>query len=125
MSLLRFSNLFYSFRLKRRDEDKLYWDPSKKGLSDVRSFYSVLIPHASTPFSWKSTSRNMVPMRTALFAWSTVLGKILAMHNLRKWHVIVFDWCYICKRGREPVDHLLSIVRLLVLYGLLFLVVLG
>jgi hypothetical protein len=28
------------------------------------------------------------------------------MNNLRKWHVIVVDWYYMCKNG-EPVDQLL------------------
>jgi hypothetical protein len=29
------------------------------------------------------------------------------MDNLRKRHVIVVDWCCMCKRGEEFVDHLL------------------
>jgi hypothetical protein len=28
----------------------------------------------------------------------TTLGKILTLNNLRKRHIIVADWCYICKR---------------------------
>jgi hypothetical protein len=40
----------------------------------------------------------------AFFVWSTALRKILAMDNLKKRHVIVVDWCYMCKRSEESVD---------------------
>ena len=29
------------------------------------------------------------------------------MDNLRKQHVIVVDWCFMCKKSGEFVDHLL------------------
>uniref|UniRef100_A0A7N2MNQ6 Reverse transcriptase zinc-binding domain-containing protein n=1 Tax=Quercus lobata TaxID=97700 RepID=A0A7N2MNQ6_QUELO len=34
-------------------------------------------------------------------------GKILTTDNLRKRRIIVLDWCYMCKRCGESVDHLL------------------
>jgi hypothetical protein len=52
-------------------------------------------------------------MRVTLFAWSTTLRKILTKNNLRKWHVLVVDWCCMCKRSREFVDHLLLITMAL------------
>jgi hypothetical protein len=42
-----------------------------------------------------------------LFSWLATLGKILTMDNLRKRHIIVVDWCCICKKSEESVDHLL------------------
>ena len=42
------------------------------------------------------------------FAWTTALGKILAIDNLRRYRVIILDWCYMCKKAGETVDHLLS-----------------
>jgi hypothetical protein len=39
--------------------------------------------------------------------WSAALGKILIIDNLRKRHFIVVDWCVMCKKNREFVDHLL------------------
>jgi hypothetical protein len=35
------------------------------------------------------------------------LGKILTMHNLWKWHIVVVDRCGVCKRNWEFVDHFL------------------
>ena len=35
-----------------------------------------------------------------------MLGKILRVNNLRKRHLIVIDWCCLCNRSGEIVDHL-------------------
>jgi hypothetical protein len=43
----------------------------------------------------------------AFFAWTTVLGQILTMDNLRKQHVVVVEWCCMYKMNGESVDHLL------------------
>ena len=51
--------------------------------------------------------QSKVPPRVAFFSWSSSLGKILTTDNLRKRHVIVLDWCYMCKRCGGSVDHLL------------------
>jgi hypothetical protein len=34
---------------------------------------------------------------------TAVLGKILTMDNLRKKHIIVTEWCYICKKNGELI----------------------
>jgi hypothetical protein len=46
-------------------------------------------------------------MRVAFFAWPAALGKIPTMDNLKKWHVIMVDWYYMCKRSGEYVGRLL------------------
>ena len=51
--------------------------------------------------------RNKVPLRMASFAWLAALGKILIMDNLKKRHIIGVDWCCICRKSVEAVDHLL------------------
>jgi hypothetical protein len=48
-----------------------------------------------------------VLLRVVFFVWSVALKKILTMDNLWKRHVIVGDWCVICKSNEEFVDHLL------------------
>jgi hypothetical protein len=106
-SLLRSFDQLYSIRLKQDGVDKLCWNPSKKGLFDVRSFYNVLIPHDNTHFPWRCIWRSKAPLRVAFFAWSAALGKILTLDNLRKRHIIVVDWCCLCKKSGETVDHLL------------------
>jgi hypothetical protein len=46
-------------------------------------------------------------LRVAFFAWLVALGKILTMDHSRKRYFIVMDWCCMCKRSEEIVDHLL------------------
>ena len=36
-----------------------------------------------------------------------MLGKILTIDNLHRSMVWVLDWCFMCKRAGETVDHLL------------------
>jgi hypothetical protein len=73
---------------------------------DVRSFYKVLARKDNFPFPWKSIWRIKVPLKVAFFAWSTALGNILTIDNIRKRHVLVADWCYLCKRNGESVSPL-------------------
>jgi hypothetical protein len=46
-----------------------------------------------------------VPPRVAFFVWIVVLGKILTLDNLRNMNVIVMEWCCMCKKCRESIDH--------------------
>ena len=48
-----------------------------------------------------------VLLRVSFFSWSASFGKILTIDNLCKRHIVVLDWCYMCKRCGESVDHLL------------------
>jgi hypothetical protein len=43
----------------------------------------------------------------AFLSWTSSLGKILTMDILRKRGLIVPNWCCMCKRSGESVDHLL------------------
>ena len=60
-----------------------------------------------TSFPWKFVWRSKIPPGVAFFSWTTALGKILTLENL--WHkgVAVIDWCYMCKKSGELVNHLL------------------
>jgi hypothetical protein len=106
-SVASFFTLLYSLQGTREGEDKIWWTPSRKGKFDVKSFYKVLAYNDAHPFPWKSIWRTKAPVKVAFFAWTAALGKILTMDNLRKRHVIVIDWCCMCKRHGESVDHLL------------------
>ena len=51
--------------------------------------------------------QSKVSPRVAFFAWFASLGKILTTDNLCKRRVLVLDWCYMCKRCGESMDHFL------------------
>ena len=61
---------------------------------------------ASFRFPWKSIWKQKVPSRVAFFVWTAALGKCLTIDHLRKRNVWILDWCYMCKRNGELVDHL-------------------
>jgi hypothetical protein len=102
-----FFRMLYLVRVRQEGEDKLWWVPSKRGLFGVKSFYNVMGCHDGFRFPWKSVWRTKVPLRVVFFVWLVALGNIFTVDNLRKHHVIVVDWCYMCKRNGESVDHLL------------------
>ena len=46
------------------------------------------------------------PPQVAFFSWTVALDKILTIDNLQKRH-LVLEWCFMCKRCGESIDHLL------------------
>jgi hypothetical protein len=60
-----------------------------------------------SPFPWKSIWRVKFPSRVVFFGWMAALGKILILDNLSKRNPIVVEWCCMCKRNLESIDHLL------------------
>uniref|UniRef100_A0A2N9J9J5 Reverse transcriptase zinc-binding domain-containing protein n=1 Tax=Fagus sylvatica TaxID=28930 RepID=A0A2N9J9J5_FAGSY len=103
-----FMALIYSQVISPGVSDSLCWNPSRRGIFEVRSYYYVLIqPHPEDNFPWKCVWRAKVPPRVAFFTWTAALGKILTTDNLRKRRVIILDWCCMCKSSGESTDHLL------------------
>jgi len=43
----------------------------------------------------------------AFFVWTAALGKILTHDYLRRRGIVVVEWCVMCKKHGESVDHLL------------------
>lgn len=87
-------------------------------------FLNVLLLHDSTFFPWNSIWRNKVSLRASFFVWTAIIGKILTMYISRK-HVIVVDWCCMCKKSSKFVDHLLFHYKIASAYRVLFLNRLG
>jgi hypothetical protein len=47
------------------------------------------------------------PKRVAFSVWTAALGKILTHDNLQRRGIVVVEWCVMCKKHGESVDHLL------------------
>ena len=67
----------------------------------------ILYPLTVVSFLWKMMWQSKVSLRIAFFSWSASLDKITTIDNLQKKQIIVVDWCYVCKRCGELVDHFL------------------
>jgi hypothetical protein len=44
--------------------------------------------------------------RVAFFSWTATLGNVLTIDNLRKRDLFIQEWCCMCKRSGDDVDHL-------------------
>ena len=87
--------------------DRICWKPALSRGFEVRSFYLSLSPSSIIDFPWKRVWKSKVPPRVTFFSCTAALGKILTIDNLWKRHIAVIEWCFMCKRCRESVDHLL------------------
>ena len=96
----------YGSPIRGRGEDKMCWIPSKVKGFLVSDYYRILAGTAFFGFPWKSIWKQKIPSRVAFFVWTAALGKCLTIDNLRKMKVWILDWCYMCKRNGESVDHL-------------------
>ncbi|KAF5445889.1 hypothetical protein F2P56_031564, partial [Juglans regia] len=102
-----FFSLIYSVKSNKQQADSLWWNPTGKGIFSVRSFYKSLSHTTTIQFPWKRLWRNKAPPKAVFFAWTAAWGKILTIDNLRKRRLVILDWCCLCKRSGETVDHLL------------------
>jgi hypothetical protein len=81
--------------------------PSKRKNFEVKSYYKMRVNSESMDGPWKIIWKSKAPPRVAFFVWMPVLGKILTMDNLRKKNIIVTEWCCMCKKSGESIDHVL------------------
>ena len=73
---------------------------------EVKSYYKMRVNSESVEGPWKIIWKSKAPPRMAFFVWTAVLRKILTMDNLRKKNIIVMEWCCMCKKSGESIDHL-------------------
>lgn len=104
--ITEFCSVLYALNLKAGGEDMLLWiHPGNKYLL-VRSFCKLMSSHSSVDFPFTSIRRSKAPLKTAFFGWPAFHGKILTIDKLRKHGIIIMDWCFMCNRNGELVDHL-------------------
>jgi exonuclease III len=87
--------------------DAIRWGAAKSKCFTVGSYYRALSGTYHGSFPWKMIWKSRAPPRVAFFVWTVTLGRILTIDNLRRRNVMVLDWCCMCKKGAESVEHLL------------------
>ena len=106
-ALSDFMGSIYDSPLRGLGEDKMCWIPNKHKGFRVRDFYKILVGNTLLGFPWKSIWKQKIPSKVVFFVWTAALGKCLMIDNLRKRKVWILDWCFMCKRNGESIDHLL------------------
>ena len=102
-SFYNFMDRIYGMSLRGVGDDKICWKPAIGRGFAVCFYYQVLTKSIDQSFPWKPK----VPSRVAFLVWTAALGNILTIDNLRKWVILILNWCCTCKRYGESVDHLL------------------
>uniref|UniRef100_A0A2N9GC88 GATA-type domain-containing protein n=1 Tax=Fagus sylvatica TaxID=28930 RepID=A0A2N9GC88_FAGSY len=106
-AVFSFMELLYSSSAKGHGEDRMCWRGHSKDGFQVKSYYNLLLPPPGHLGPWKRIWKTGAPPRVAFFVWAAALGRILTTDNLRRRHVIVLDWCCMCKESGESISHLL------------------
>lgn len=73
----------------------------------MKSFYRSLACQEAVSFPWKGIWCVKALKRVVYFVWTAALGKILTHDNLRRRHIVMVEWCCMCKKNGESIDHLL------------------
>ena len=102
-----FLDMLYSTNVRDVGVDRLCWKPALSKVSEVRSFYHSLSLSSVIDFPWKRVWKSKVPPRVTFFTWTVASRKILTIDNLWNRHIAVKEWCFMCKRCWESVDHFL------------------
>ena len=105
-SLDSFMVLIYSTKVWGVGSDNLCWKLASRRGFKVSGYYHSVSSSIGISFPWKMVWQLKVPPRVAFFSWTAALGKILTIDNLQKMHFVVLEWCFMCKRCGESVDHL-------------------
>ena len=95
-----FINMVYSTTVWGIGLDKFCQKLARNSGFEVRGFYLSFYPLILS-FPWRMMWQLKVPSRVAFFSWPASLGKILTTNNLLKMHILLFDWCYMCKSCGE------------------------
>uniref|UniRef100_A0A2N9J6S4 Reverse transcriptase domain-containing protein n=1 Tax=Fagus sylvatica TaxID=28930 RepID=A0A2N9J6S4_FAGSY len=92
-----FMDVLYQSGVKGYGSDKVWWQRAKGKGFQVKIFYKALLPSIGFLIPWRSIWKTKVPPRVSFFVWTAAMDRILTVQNLRRRHVMVIDWCYMCK----------------------------
>ena len=104
-SVALFTDHIYSESWRRNGVNKNGWKLSNRA---VFMFVLIIVPYNPKPklFSVETVVETKMPPKVSFFIWTATLGKLLTIDNLRRWKVVVVDWCCMCKRNGKTIDHL-------------------
>jgi hypothetical protein len=57
-------------------------------------------------FPWKSIWKMKALPHIAFFTWTVALSKLLTIDNLQKQGLTLVNWCCLCKKSEETINHI-------------------
>ena len=108
-SLVFFMNIVYSSSVLGIVPNQVCWKPAKSRDFEVWGYYHSLSPYFCIFSMENDVAIEGFSKDSFFFSCSASLDKITTTGNLQKKQIIVVDWCYVCKRCGELVDHFLFI----------------
>lgn len=101
-----FFSRIYELKIVQGREDRLMCSHEGNSRFSVHSYYNALICQGVCDYPWKSIWKVKVPSMVAFFCWLVSHDKVMTTDNLRKRGFCVVDWCSMCKKEGESVNHL-------------------
>ena len=83
----------------------MLWSLARNHKFEVKSYYNTFQSGDSSSSPWKRFWKVKALPRIAFFIW-TALCKILTIDNLRRQGLTLVNWCCLCKKSEEIVNHL-------------------
>lgn len=102
-----FLDHIYSQVPRGEGNDRMPWYLKGSGKFDTRTYYQVIRGVNNFSFPWKDIWTAKIPRRVVFFLWTAAWTWILTLDNLMGMGLLLVNWCCICRRTRESVDHLL------------------
>jgi hypothetical protein len=102
-----FLTLLYSVNPFPGVMDSMVWTPSRHHGFAVKSYYTMLHSGEHSSFPWKSIWKVKSPPRIAFLLWATSLGRILTVDNLKRREFQLINWCCLCEKDEETINHFL------------------
>jgi hypothetical protein len=95
----------YSSKTLQERQIKMLWLPTCNHRFKVKSYCHTLQIDESSLYPWKSVWKVKAPPCIAFFTWAVVLGKILTIDNFQRQGLTLVNWCCLCKKSEETINH--------------------
>lgn len=105
--VLSFLGNIYDIKIYRGELDQILWKGARRGEFSVKHYFKSLMGTAGISFPAANTWVTNVPSKVCFFTWIACWGKCLTIDNLQRRGFHLPNWCVLCKKDRETVEHFL------------------
>ncbi|XP_022865490.1 uncharacterized protein LOC111385340 [Olea europaea var. sylvestris] len=96
----------HEIQIRVGEGDCSRWRLARDGIFSVRSYFQSLLGFVESSLPWKMVWQSKLPPRVAFLLWTDMRGQVSTVDNLRRKGFYVTEWCYMCKKDGETINHL-------------------